>query len=102
MDDLQATLQNLLENPEELNRIAQSAASIFQDASENQTQEEGLDLAQLSKLFHKMDGGSSRKLVKALEPFLSDERRGKLERASRIAHLSSFAEVLFGKGEEHD
>ena len=102
MDDLQATLQSLLENPEELNRIAQSAASIFQDAPETQPQEEGPDLSQLSRMFQNMDRGNSRQLVKALEPFLSDERRGKLERASRIAHLSSFAEVLFGKGEEHD
>lgn len=102
MDDLQATLQSLLENPEELNRIAQSAASFFQDAPDTQPQEEGPDLSQLSRMFQNMDRGNSRQLVKALEPFLSDERRGKLERASRIAHLSSFAEVLFGKGEEHD
>lgn len=101
MDDLQSTLQSLMENPEELKKMAQSAAALFQNSDEN-TQDDAPDLTQITNLFQRVDTSGSRQLVKALEPFLSDERRIKLERASRIAHLSSLAETMFGKDEDFD
>ena len=99
MDDLQATLQSLLDNPDELGKLAQTAASLFQD---NESEEaSGLpDMDQLANMIKQMNSGGTNKLIDALAPFLSEERRSRLARASRIAHMSSLAELALGREED--
>ena len=99
MDDLQATLQSLLDDPEELGKLAQTAASLFQ----NEDQEKNPEMPDLNRIMQMLRGANhseSQKLIGALAPFLSDDRRARLERASRIAHLSSIAELALGREEE--
>ena len=96
MDDLQSTLQALLDDPEELNKLAQTAASLLQ-GEEKESSPAAPDLSQIMKLIQGADQGESRKLIAALAPFLSENRRLRLERAAKIAHLSSIAELALGR-----
>lgn len=98
MDDLQATLQSLLENPQELEELAQTASQLLgvggdQESHESSTPEIGV----LMRMLQKPGDGSVQKLADALKPFLSDARRVKLERAARLASLSSLAEFALGE-----
>ena len=96
MDDIQSTLQALLDDPEQLNQLAQTAASILQ-SDEKDTAPALPDLSQLMKMLQGSDHSGSQKLISALAPFLSENRRTRLERASKIAHLSSIAEIALGR-----
>lgn len=99
MDDLQATLQSLLDHPDELGKLAQTAASMLQDNEEDESG--GLpDMNQLISMFKSSTQSGTQNLIHALAPFLSDARRSRLERASRVAHLSSLAELALGREED--
>lgn len=104
MDDLQATLQSLLNDPEELQQLTQAAASLLGGAAEEEQETEPKmpDLKQIFKMVGGGDTSETSKLIHALTPFLSAQRRTRLERAARIARLSSIAEFALGSEEEHD
>ena len=100
MDDLQATLQALLDDPSELEQLAQTAASLLgggDDAAQAEAQMP--DLKQMLEMMR--SDRESKKLISALSPYLSAQRRARLERAARIACFSSLAELALGGEEEH-
>ena len=100
MDDLQSTLESLLQNPKELEQLAQTAAAMLQgDTNEEQTDKSDQPFFDLQTLMKSLNGESndrSQQLLTALRPYLSDNRRARLDRASKIARLSKFAEFAFG------
>ena len=100
MDDLQSVLKSLLDDPEELEKLAKTASSFLQNDVPEQPSSFP-DLNQLKTLMQKMDTGETQSLVRALSPFLSDARRRRLERASRIAQLTSIAELTLGRDDHH-
>ncbi|MBQ9044755.1 MAG: hypothetical protein IJ112_02260 [Oscillospiraceae bacterium] len=102
MDDLQATLQALLDDPSELEQLAQTAASLLgggDDAAQAEAQMP--DLKQMLEMMRSGRASESKKLISALSPYLSAQRRARLERAARIASFSSLAELALGGEEEH-
>lgn len=96
MDDLQSALQSLLDNPQELEQLAQTANALLGGSESEVKNPDAPDLQAMLQLLRSDSGGNTRQLLKALSPFLSEKRRARLERASKIAKLSSLAEFAFG------
>lgn len=97
MDDLQSALQSLLDDPDELQQLAQTAASMLGGAdSAPQEEPEFPDLKTIMKRFKNGSQSETKQLVDALAPFLTPQRRARLERAARVASLSSLAELALG------
>ena len=66
----------------------------------------GIDPGMLAKLTRAMkDGGGGREqaLLKAMQPYLSEKRRGKMDRALKLARLARIARLALGdSGDGHD
>lgn len=102
MDDLQSALQSLLDDPNELQQLAQTAAAMLGGEEQPQEEKQELpDLKSVMKLIRNGNQSETKKLVEALAPFLSPKRRSRLERAARIASLSSIAEIALGSDDGH-
>ena len=104
MDELQESLNRLLENPEELKRMTDMASQLLGGGEEPVKDEP--KLPDLSALMGKLRGGNSdtQKLLQAMKPFLAPERRARLSRAMRAAKLASVASAAFTQlgGEDGD
>lgn len=97
MDDLQSALESLLKNPEELEQLAQTASAMLQGGDAEGSS--GPSLSELRSFMQnlKSDAGEpSQQLLTALRPYLSESRQARLDRASKIARLSRFAEFALG------
>lgn len=100
MDDLQSTLKDLLDHPEELEKLAETAAS-FLEPDHSQQSTDPIDLGKMLSVLQNPASGPSDHLIQALSPFLSESRRRRLEKASRLAKLSNIAELALRKDEEY-
>lgn len=110
MEDLQVQMGAILNDPEMMKTIMSMASSLGkgQDASREPPKKapEGssilpdIDLGTLQKLSglaHQSGIDSNQKnLLKALSPYLNQDRIQKLERAMRAARLAQLASSLFG------
>lgn len=109
MDDMQARLGAILNNPEMMQQIMAFAQNFNQNDS-NFKQEAPreaspppfpqIDPAMLQKLTGMMQSGridpNQQLLLKALRPYISSRRLGKLERAMRAARLAGVATAFLG------
>lgn len=100
MADLEDMLNNVLNDPEQMNRIAGLAKSLMGGAEPGPAagaQDASLpfDPAMLGK-FQKLMGqgdkaGNSESLLRAMQPYLSEKRRSKMEKALKFARLAKLA-----------
>lgn len=114
MDDMEAKLGAILNNPQMMQQImalaqnfGQTEGTPKQEAKEPVREEAApvlpdIDLSMIQKL-SSFAGKSSidrnqQTLLKALSPYLSRQRISKLERAMRAAKMASMATVLIGNG----
>lgn len=111
MSDFEDKLNKLLNDPKEMERFAGFAKSLMgggepeQESAPMPVPEAGM-LKKISGLMSG-GGGSSRdeKLLEAMKPYLSERRRGKMDRAmkiARMAHLAELAAGEFGGGNDGD
>ena len=109
MEDLESKMGAVLQNPELMQKIMTLAQSMNQPQQEEKppVQQEGsgfpdIDLATLQKItgFAKRSSIDSNQaaLLKALRPYLTQERITKLEKAMRTAKLAGLASNLLGNG----
>ena len=109
MDSMQSGINAILENPEMMQKIMAMAQSIGAQAQASsdppQQKNEGfpdIDIGMLQKLSGFARQGSIDKdqqtLLKALGPYLSRERIGKLEKAMRAARIARMASSFIGSG----
>lgn len=112
MAELEDMINQVLSDPEQMSRIAGLAQSLMggMDASPPDTQNSALpiDPKMLGKLQKLMGGSgesnsSSEALLRAMQPYMSEKRRTKMDKAlklARMAKLAGFAmEELGGGGE---
>lgn len=107
MDDLQARMGAILNDPEMMQKLSMMAQSLSatQQAPQPQPQPApampNIDPGMLQKLAGfagKADIDSNQKtLLHALNPYLSSERISKLERAMRAASMAKMASVFLGR-----
>ena len=101
MDDLERQLNSILSDPKQMEQIAGLARSLMGDGTQGTTPEPGPDTALLGRIASLMQsGGEGREqaLLKAMAPYLSEKRRGKLDNALRLAKLARIARLAMEQG----
>ena len=104
MDDLERQLNSILSDPKQMEQIAGLARSLMGDGAQGSPSPEpgpGPDAALLGRIASLMQsGGEGREqaLLKAMAPFLSEKRRGKLDNALRLAKLARIARLAMEQG----
>ena len=101
MSDFEDKLNQLLNDPKEMERFAGFAKSLM-GGDEPATEEKAPDFdpGLLKKISGLMDGGRNSKdtkLLEAMRPYLSEKRRSKMDRAMKIARLAGLAELAAGE-----
>lgn len=109
MDDLEKTLQNVLSDPQMMQKImglAQSLGGPPPESSSEPAQEEAqpkmpeLDLSMIQKLSGLLGrtgiDSQQKALLSALKPYMSSARVQKLQRAMQAAKLAELASSLLG------
>jgi len=101
MDDLEAQLQQLLQDPEQMKTIRSLAESLGisppseEGAQQQEAKSEGNPFAMLQSVAknpsNHQRSSKSEALLQAIKPFLRPERQQKLERAIQLARLSRVA-----------
>ena len=104
VSDFEDKLNKLLNDPKEMERFAGFAKSLMSgEGSPKPEQSTALDidpsiLKNLSGMLSgKGRGGRDAKLLEAMRPFLSEKRRGKMDKAMKIARLAGIAELAAGQ-----
>jgi hypothetical protein len=112
MDELEDKLNAVLSNPQMMQQImtmaqamGQSAPALAKEDAPPPRQDSPLpefDLGMLQKISGIANQGSidreQQALLRALDPYLSRERIGKLERAMRAAKMAKFASAAMQQG----
>lgn len=107
MDDMEQKLNSILGNPEMMGRIMSLAQSLGQQKQEPpepspppKSSIPNIDPAMLQKIAGLMQSSgidrNQQALLKALKPYLSQDRLTKLEKAMRAARVANYATTAFG------
>ena len=109
MGELEDQLNSILSDPEQMAKIAGLAKSLMggEDDVPPPPGEAGPDPGLLQMLGRAMNAGgeNSREqaLLAAMKPYLSEKRRGKIDRAMKLARLARIARFAMGEtGGGHD
>ena len=107
MDDMQSQMNQILGNPEMMEKIMAMAQSMNQqqmpqpDLPPQSSPLPDIDIATIQRLSGLAGqaniDGNQRSLLKALTPYLSRDRISKLERAMRAAKLANLASGLLSR-----
>ena len=107
MGELEERLNALLQNPEDMGRIAQMASRLMgQIAPEEEKKDSGPDPGMMGAvgriLGNLNDNGGKKQLLAGMSPYLAPKRRQRLEKSLRIASAARLAGVAFSElgGEE--
>ena len=107
MDDLEQKLGAVLNNPQLMQQIMSMAQAMGSPPPQEQQQPEQsqlppIDPGMLSRLAGLSKQGSidrnQQALLKALDPYLTKDRIGRLERAMRAAKMAKLAGSFLGSG----
>lgn len=115
MDDLADKLSGILNDPESMERVKAMAESLFSGKDEGATEERnpiksilagdnGGDMPDVAAIMRvvnllKNQGNDNRSgLLMALKPHLSEERRGRVDKAVKILRLVSLMPLLKEQG----
>ncbi len=103
MDELESRISSVLGDPEQMEKITRLAQSFMtgsgNGASPPNTDTGAMpDAEMLSRIAQLMNQGDDREkgeraMLEAIAPYLSDKRRGKMEKALRIAKLVRIARL---------
>ena len=105
MGELEDQLNSILSDPKQMEQIAGLARSLMGGGAGPESPgtpapgDPGIDPGLLKKLTRAMKDGGGREqaLLKAMQPYLSEKRRGKLDRALRLAKLARIARLAMGE-----
>lgn len=108
MSELEDRLNSILSDPGQMERIAGLARSLMGGGGEAPAQEPA-EAAVFKRLGGLMAQGSrmpsrEQALLRAMEPWLSEKRRAKLDRALQLARMAKLAQAAMGElgGESND
>lgn len=107
MDELESRLSNVLGDPQQMEKITKLAQSILSGTGANESapssENGGFDPAMLSRLAGLMsqEGGKEEKMLEAMSPYLSEKRRGKMNRALKIAKIARIARIAMEERDDH-
>ena len=103
MSEFEDKLNELLNNPGQMERFANMAKSLMGGEMPSQSPSSAdIDPKMLKKIGSLLNGAEAksskdRKLLEAMRPYLSEKRRSKMDKAMKIAKLASIAELAAGE-----
>ena len=102
MSELEEQLNSILNDPEQMARISSLAQSLMggegPPAPSPSPGGEGALPGKLLSLLGRQEGdGDKRALLEAMKPYLSEKRRGKLDRAMRLTRMAKLAKLAMGE-----
>ena len=107
MNELEDKINRILADPTQMEKLAGLAQSLMGGGGAGALPSGGaqapppFDPGMLQKLSRAMNGSggesSGQALLRAMEPWLSEKRRGKVDRALRLARLAKLAQVFLGE-----
>lgn len=103
MSDFEDKLNSLLNDPDQMSRIADMAKSFMggETGERNKTADSdsgGIDpglISRISKLLSRSGSGDGERtaLLNAMKPYLSEKRRSKMDKAMKLAKFAEIAEL---------
>ena len=97
MGELEEQLNSILGDPQQMEKIAGLARSLMGGGQEPPAPEAAApDAAMMQRLARLMQSGGDRReqtLLKAMAPYLTEKRRGRLDRALGLARLARIARL---------
>ena len=108
MDELESRISSVLGDPEQMEKITRLAQSFMAGTGNNDTPpktEAAMPEAELlNRIMRLMRTGGEkdkgeRAMLEAISPYLSEKRRGKMEKALRIAKLVRMAKIAMEERE---
>ena len=107
MSELEERLNALLNSPEDMDRIASMASRLMgQIAPEEKSADRGdggADILKMaSRVMQGMNSGGQKALLAGMAPYLTAERRKRLERALRVASAAKLATAALREMGEAD
>ena len=104
MSDFEDKLNQLLNDPKEMERFAGFAKSLMGGGEPGPEEKRvpDFDPGLLKRISGLIGGGAGKnskdaKLLEAMRPYLSEKRRSKMDRAMKIARLAGLAELAAGE-----
>lgn len=109
MSEWEDRINSILGDPAqmaEIERLAQSLMGGGDGEAASEPLSGGPEASMLAKLKNLMGAeavpGREQALLEAMKPYLSDRRRGKLDRAMKLARMAKLAGLALGEGEGGD
>lgn len=108
MDELESRINSVLGDPQQLEQISKLAQSIMAGAGSGEStesaQQDMPDAAMIKRIMRLMsaDGEKDRgerSILEAMSPYLSEKRRGKMDKALKIAKLMRLAKLAMEESE---
>ena len=102
MSSFEEQLNSILNDPTQMDRIAAMAKSLMGSetaAPQPQKLSPTMELPDMGRLMSSLGGGQrddKRALLEAMKPYLSPQRRERLDRAMKLAKMIGMAETAFG------
>ena len=111
MSEFEDKLNSILNDPQQMGKIADMAKSLMGgEAQKEKTEEkaqdsffpEGMDIASVAKIGKilsqvKNEADDKTALLQAMEPYLNETRRSKMEKGIRLARLAKLAKLALGQ-----
>ena len=106
MSEFEDKLNSVLGDPAQMEKIANLAKTLMggdggaQEPSPEPSGGLDSDPGHLSRIGRLMTGGgddNKQRLLQAMEPYLSEKRRGKMDKALKIARLARIAKAAMGE-----
>ena len=110
MDELSARLSQLLDNPEEMEKIRTMAEGLLGGSDKKENQDSGNDLfgslgagdietiMQLGNLLRSDTEDNRTRLLMALKPHLSEKRQDRVDRAVKLLRIASILPLISKSG----
>lgn len=113
MSEFEDRLNSILNDPEQMDKIANMAKSLMGGGTDPGPQTEstadsgvssileGLDPGMMQRVMKMMSGmnqgpDENTALLEAMKPFLKEKRRAKMDRALKLAKMAKMAQLAFG------
>lgn len=100
MNEFEDKLNALLNDPGQMERFASFAKSVMGGSAPPDTAPEApdIDMGMIKRVSALLSGAEAKsskdkRLLEAMRPYLSEKRRGKMDRAMKIARLASIASI---------
>ena len=107
MAELEDRLNAVLNDPQQMEKIAQMASRLMGSIAPEENNAPGMDpklMGLVGRVAASLNGGGKAKLMAGLAPYLAPGRRARLEKALRLGSAASLAVEFMGEmgGEKHD